>query len=48
MTHGYEQTVNGKEEFFSVMPAVMHLKMMLVDAVQNGHVVAIGDWSGRP
>ena len=31
-TRGYEQTLNGHEDFFSAAPAMMHLKMMLVDA----------------
>ena len=31
-TRGYEQTLNGNEDFFSATPAMMHLKMMLVEA----------------
>ena len=45
-TSGYEQTLNGNEDFFLATPAMMHLKMMLVDAALNGHVAAIGDCSG--
>ena len=45
-TRGYEQTLNGKEDFISATPAVMHLKMMLVEAALKGHVAAIGDCSG--
>ena len=45
-TRGYEQTLNGNEDFFSATPAMMHLKMMLVDAALKGHVAAIGDCSG--
>ena len=43
---GYEQTLNGNEDFFSATPAMMHLKMMLVEAALKGHVAAIGDCSG--
>ena len=43
---GYEQTLNGNEDFFSATPAMMHLKMMLVDAALKGHVAGIGDCSG--
>ena len=45
-TRGYEQTLNGNEDFFSATPAMMHFKMMLVDAALKGHVAAIGDCSG--
>ena len=45
-TRGYEQTLNGNEDFFSATPAMMHLKMMLVEAALRGHVAAIGDCSG--
>ena len=45
-TRGYEQTPKGSEDFFSATPAMMHLKMMLVDAALKGHVAAIGDYSG--
>ena len=45
-TRGYEQTLNGNEYFFSATPAMMHLKMMLVEAALKGHVAAIGDCSG--
>ena len=45
-TRGYEQTLNGNEDFFSATPAMMHLKMMLVEAALKGHVAAIGDCSG--
>ena len=45
-TRGYEQTLNGNEDFFSATPAMMHLKMMLVEAALKGHVAAIGDSSG--
>ena len=45
-TRGYEQTLNGNEDFFSATPAMMHLKMMLVDAALKGDVAAIGDCSG--
>ena len=45
-TRGYEQTLNGNEDFFSATPAMMHLKMMLVEAALKGHVAAIGDYSG--
>ena len=45
-TRGYEQTLNGNEDFFSATPAMMHLKLMLVDAALKGHVAAIGDCSG--
>ena len=45
-TRGYEQTLNGNEDFFSATPELMHLKMMLVDAALKGHVTAIGDCSG--
>ena len=45
-TRGYEQTLNGNEDFFSATPAMIHLKMMLVDAALKGHVAAIGDCSG--
>ena len=45
-TRGYEQTLNGNEDFFSATSAMMHLKMMLVDAALKGHVAAIGDCSG--
>ena len=40
------QALNGNEDFFSATPAMMHLKMMLVDAALKGHVAAIGDCSG--
>ena len=43
---GYEQTLNGNEDFFSATPAMMRLEMMLVEAVLRGHVAAIGDCSG--
>ena len=43
---GYEQTLNGNEDFFSATPAMMHLKMMLVGAALKGHVAGIGDCSG--
>ena len=46
ITRGYEQTLNGNEDFFSSTPAMMHLKMMLVDAALKRHVAAIGDRSG--
>ena len=39
-TRGYEQTLNGNEDFFSATPAMMHLKMMLVEAALKGHVAA--------
>ena len=45
-TRGFEQTLQGNEDFFSATPATMHLKMMLVDAARKGHVAAIGDCSG--
>ena len=45
-TRGHEQTPKGSEDFFSATPAMMHLKMMLVDAALKGHVAAIGDYSG--
>ena len=45
-TRGYEQTLNGNEDFLSATPAMMHLKMMLVEAALKGHVTAIGDCSG--
>ena len=45
-TRGYEQTLNGNEDFFSATPAMMHLKMMLVETALKGHVAAIGDCSG--
>ena len=45
-TRGYEQTLNGNEDFFSATPAMMHFKMMLVEAALKGHVAAIGDCSG--
>ena len=45
-TRRYEQTLNGNEDFFSATPAMMHLKMMLVEAALKGHVAAIGDCSG--
>ena len=45
-TRGYEQTLNGNEDSFSATPAMMHLKMMLVEAALKGHVAAIGDCSG--
>ena len=45
-TRGYEETLNGNEDFFSATPATMHLKMMLVEAALKGHVAAIGDCSG--
>ena len=45
-TRGYEQTLNGNEVFFSATSAMMHLKMMLVEAALKGHVAAIGDCSG--
>ena len=45
-TRGYEQTLNGNEDFFSATPAKMHLEMMLVEAALKGHVAAIGDCSG--
>ena len=45
-TRSYEQTPNVSEDFFSATPAMMHLKMMLVDAPLKGHVAAIGDYSG--
>ena len=45
-TRGYEQTLNGNEDFFSATSAMMHLKMMLVEAALKGHVAAIGDCSG--
>ena len=45
-TRGYEQTLNGNEDFFSATPAMMHLKMMLVEAALKGHVAAIGDCRG--
>ena len=40
-TRGYEQTLNGNEDFFSATPAMMHLKMMLVEAALKGHAAAI-------
>ena len=43
---GTEQTLNGNEDFFSATPAMMLLKMMLVEAALKGHVAAIGDCSG--
>ena len=43
-TRGYEQTLNGNEDFL----AMMHFTMMLVDAALKGHVVAIGSCSGGP
>ena len=45
-TRGYEQTLNGNEDVFSATPAMMHLKMMLVEAALKEHVAAIGDCSG--
>ena len=45
-TRGYEQSLNGNEDVFSATPAMMHLKMMLVEAALKGHVAAIGDCSG--
>ena len=45
-TPAHEQTLNGNEDFFSATPAMMHLKMMLVEAALKGHVAAIGDCSG--
>ena len=45
-TRGYEQTLNGNEDFFSAAPSMMHLKMLLVDAALKGHVAGIGDCSG--
>ena len=45
-TRGYEQTLNGNEDFFSATQATMHLKRMLVDAALKGHVAAIEDCSG--
>ena len=44
-TRGYEQTLNGNEDFFSATRA-MHVKMLVVDAALKGHVAAIGDCSG--
>ena len=44
--HDYEQILNGNEDFFSATPAMMHLKMMLVEAALTGHVAAIGDCCG--
>ncbi|CAK0806902.1 unnamed protein product, partial [Prorocentrum cordatum] len=46
LTKGFEQTLQGNDDFFSATPATMHLKMMLVDAARKGHVAAIGDCSG--
>ena len=43
---GTSQTLNGNEDFFSAKPAMMHLKMMLVEAALKGHVAAIGECSG--
>ena len=40
-TRGYEQTLSGNEDFFSATPAMMYLKMMLVDAALKRHVAAI-------
>ena len=45
-TRGNEQTLNGNDDFFSATPAMMHVKMMLVEAALKRHVVAIGDCSG--
>ena len=35
--------LNGNEDFFSVTPSMMHLKMVSVDTALKGHVAAIGD-----
>ena len=45
-TRGYEQTLNGYEDFFSATPAMMQLKMLLVDAALKEHVTAIEACSG--
>ena len=45
-TGGREQTLKGNSDFSSATPAAVHLKRMLVDAAQKGHVAAIGDCSG--
>ena len=34
-TRGYEQTLDGNEDFFSATPAMLHLKMMLIDAAER-------------
>ena len=44
-TRGYEQHLNGHNDFFCVMPAMMHL-MMMVEATLKGDVRAIGECSG--
>ena len=45
-TRGYEQTLDGNEDFFSATQVMMHLKMMLVDAALKVHVAAIGNCRG--
>ena len=39
-SHRYEQTLNGNEDF-SATPAMMRLKMMLVEAALKGHLLAV-------
>ena len=45
-TRGYEQTLNGNEDFFPATPALVHLKMMLVETALKRHVAAIGGCTG--
>ena len=43
---GYERTLNGIDDLFSATTAMMHLKLMLVEAALKEHVAAIGECSG--
>jgi len=45
-TRGFEQHLEGDENFYSGTPALGHLKALLVLAELEGHVAALGDCSG--
>jgi len=45
-TRGFEQHLEGDENFYSGTPALCHLKALLVLAELEGHVAALGDCSG--
>ncbi|CAK0808138.1 unnamed protein product [Prorocentrum cordatum] len=45
-TRGFEQQVNGRENFVAAAPSLPHLKAMLANAELRDHAVAFGDGSG--
>jgi hypothetical protein len=45
-TRGFEQKLEGDENFYSGTPALGHLKVLLTLAEIQGHVAAIGDCGG--